>query len=203
MFFSPKRLTVTGLLTLAALLTTSLVLIQNQPLPLGAGKAFAEEAAPSQMIAQSKPAKEADADEKPEPIVLKFDTYAPVKALDLVKDPESYLEKGIAVEGVFNSFSNIGLYYPKAFRDSKDFVSVLIIRPDVSHHDIPLSELKLIFPRKRSETVLNLESGDTIELKGSLFSTALNDPWMDVEAIEIKQKSKEEKESDTCDQAHC
>lgn len=112
-------------------------------------------------------------------------SYTQVSPLDIVREPEKYLEKGVAFEGVFNTFSPIGLDYKKAFRSSTDYITMLINRPDVSNHTIPLSELKLFFPRKESEAVLHLESGDKIDVKGKEFSTALGDAWVDVTDLKI------------------
>ncbi len=119
-----------------------------------------------------------------------------VQAVDLLKDPQLYLNKKVAFEGTFNSFSNVGLDYKKAMRSSKDFVSIIIRRPDVTDHTIPLAELKLIFPRKKSEDVMHLESGDKIKITGSVFSTALNEPWVDVSDVKVLQKLKPAKAKD-------
>ncbi len=143
------------------------------------------------------PAEDKKDDKKEEPveIVLKHDVYEDTTPIALLKAPEQFLDKGVRFLATFNSFSNLGLDYEKAMRESKDYISMLILRPDVKHHKIPLSELKLIYPRKQSEAVLNLESGDKIRLTGSVFSQALGDPWVDVEQVEVIEKveKKEEK----------
>ena len=73
------------------------------------------------------------------------------------------------------------------------FLIVLIRRPDVTSHKIPLSELKLLFPRTKSKQVKDLETGDTVFVQGKVFSTALGDPWVEVEQVMILDKSKEPK----------
>jgi hypothetical protein len=68
-------------------------------------------------------------------------------------------------------------------------VSFFILRPDVSEHTIPLSEMKLFFPRKESDEVMELETGDKIQVVGTEFSSALSEPWIDVAHIKILQKT--------------
>lgn len=133
--------------------------------------------------------KKDDAAKKPVKIELKHEVYQDTTVIDLVKTPDQFLEKGVRFTATFNSFSNLGLDYNKAMRESKDYISMLVLRPDVSHHKIPLAELKLIYPRKQSEAILNLESGDEIRVNGSVFSTALGDPWVDVEQVEVIKKA--------------
>lgn len=122
------------------------------------------------------------------------ENYSTVVPTDLLKDPKGYMNKKVKFEAVFNSFSSLGLDYKKAMRDSKDYVSFLIKRPDVPGRMIPLAELKLIYPRKKSEEVIHLETGDKISVKGQVFSTALNEPWVDVTEVKIIQKQKADKE---------
>ena len=126
--------------------------------------------------------------------------YQIVKPLDLVNNPQNFLNKEIKMYAEFNKFSTLGLDYDKAFRDSKDFISILIKRPDVSEeYTIPLSELKLILKRDEAEKLLDIESGDKIEITGKVFSTALNDPWVDIyklKNLEVKQSKDLDKESD-------
>ena len=116
--------------------------------------------------------------------------YLNVEAVELIKTPERYLDKPVRFSGVFNSFSALGLDYPKAERKSKEYISVLILRPDVDHHKIPLSELKLFYPRKKTKALLDLESGMKVTVKGTVFSTALGDPWVDINELTFKKKVK-------------
>jgi lysyl-tRNA synthetase class II len=50
-----------------------------------------------------------------------------------------------------------------------------------------LSELKIFIKRAAAEKLVDLESGDKIEVKGKVFSNALGDAWMD--ANEVKNLS--------------
>lgn len=112
-----------------------------------------------------------------------------VESLDLLKNPAQHLNQKVTFTGVFNRFADTALDYKKAFRDSRDYVSFFILRPDVFQHTIPLSELKLFFPRKKSSEVMELETGDKIQIVGTQFSNALDEPWVDVEHIKILQKT--------------
>lgn len=109
------------------------------------------------------------------------DACSIVKPIDLVNNPKIYLNKDIKISAKFDKFSTLGLDYDRALRDSKDYISFLIKRPDVGgEFTIPYSELKLILKREEAEKMLDIESGDRVEIKGKVFSTALNDPWVDV-----------------------
>lgn len=112
-----------------------------------------------------------------------------VESLDLLREPAKYLNKKVAFTGTFNRFADTALDYKKAFRDSRDYVSFFILRPDVTAHNIPMAELKLFFPRKKSTEVMELETGDKIQIVGTQFSNALEEPWVDVEHIKILEKT--------------
>lgn len=112
-----------------------------------------------------------------------------VDSLDLMKEPNKYLNKKVTFTGTFNRFADTALDYKKAFRDSRDYVSFFILRPDVTAHTIPMAEMKLFFPRKKSTEVMELETGDKIQIVGTQFSNALDEPWVDVEHIKILQKT--------------
>lgn len=116
-------------------------------------------------------------------------TATRVETLDLLKAPAKHMNQKITFTGTFNRFADTALDYKKAFRDSRDYVSFFILRPDVAQHTIPLSELKLFFPRKKSTEVMDLETGDKIQIVGTQFSNALDEPWVDVEHIKILQKT--------------
>jgi hypothetical protein len=111
--------------------------------------------------------------------------FKTVNPLELVLTPQGYLNNNIKFVATFDKFSTLGLDYEPAFRDSKKYISLLIKRPDVQDHTIPLSELKLIIQREKAEKLIDMESGDQIELTGQVFSSALNDPWVDVDNIKI------------------
>jgi lysyl-tRNA synthetase class II len=112
-----------------------------------------------------------------------------VDALDLLQQPSKYLKQKVTFSGTFNRFADTALDYKKAFRDSRDFVTFFILRPDVGEKTIPMSEMKLFFPRKKSDEVMDLEPGDKIQLVGTPFSTALDEPWLDIEHIKMLQKT--------------
>lgn len=111
--------------------------------------------------------------------------YKTVSALELVNKPQAYLNAPIKIEARFDKFSTLGLDYKPAFRDSKKYISFLIRRPDIQDHVIPLSELKFLILRDKAEKLIELESGDRIEITGSEFSTALNDPWIEVDEVRV------------------
>jgi hypothetical protein len=119
-----------------------------------------------------------------------------VTPLALVKDPAAYLNKAVKFEAEFRGFSSMGLDYKPAFREAKDYVTLLVRRPDVSHHIIPLSELKLFYPRKEAEMLSKLEPGDKVRFQGKVFSTALGDPWLDVSFFTITEAVKRKAEDE-------
>lgn len=147
-----------------------------------AEQAVQEKAAPEKTTS-GKPVVETPAEED-----LSKRLFIDVEPLALVKNPKAYLDKDVTFHGIFNRFSDIALDYDKALRESQDYVSLLILRPDVTRHDIPLSELKLFFPREKSADVVDLESGDQVVIKGNVFSSALNEPWVDVLDIDVVGK---------------
>lgn len=164
----------------------------------------AHKTAPAKPKAAPAPAKKDDAkkDEEKTPeqiakekaaldkeIEASLATATKVDPLAMLQQPGQYMNKKVTFTGTFNRFADIGLDYKKAFRDSRDYVTFFILRPDVSQHTIPLAEMKLFFPRKKSTEVLDLETGDKIQIIGTEFSTALDEPWIDVEHIKIVQKT--------------
>jgi len=113
-----------------------------------------------------------------------------VTPLQLVRSPETYLNQTVSFDAEFSGFSGLGLDYKKAYRNAKDYVTVLVRRPDVQHHNIPLSELKLFYPRKQSEALSDLEPGDKISIQGQVFSTALREPWVDITQLKVLKAPK-------------
>jgi hypothetical protein len=111
-----------------------------------------------------------------------------VTPIDLVRNPAQYLNKTVKFEGEFTGFTGLGLDYSKALRPAKDFVGLLVRRPDVRNHIIPLSELKMFYPRTKSEAITTLESGDQVSITGTVFSTALGEPWVEVSQLTITHK---------------
>lgn len=122
--------------------------------------------------------------------------YALVNPLDVVARPNFYLNKNIKIKAKFDKFATLGLDYKPAMRSSEKYISFLIQRPDITDHNIPLSELKIFLDRTVAEKHIELNSGDVIEFTGKVFSTALGDPWMDVDnftVISTKPKTEETK----------
>ena len=123
--------------------------------------------------------------------------YTNVNALDVVASPFKFLHRNIRIRAKFDKFSTLGLDYPAALRPSDKYISILIQRPDVSDHNIPLSEMKIFLKKDLAEKNISLDTGDEIEFTGRVFSTALGDAWMDVDNLKIIMKKnppkKEEK----------
>lgn len=136
------------------------------------------QAAPKKTTAASKPS---------------LTSYKTVNVQDLLKTPSRYLKQPVTLKGVFSSFSDLGLDYPRVMRSSRDYLSLLIFRPDVMHHQIPLSEMKLIAPRKLSPSLEKLALGDEIQIQGKVISDALGEPWIDVDKVTILKKAPEKK----------
>ncbi|MFR1672837.1 MAG: hypothetical protein ACLSWI_07845 [Candidatus Gastranaerophilaceae bacterium] len=130
------------------------------------------------------------------PMQTQAKTYQCVNPLDLVARPNFYLNKYVKVKAKFDKFSTLGLDYKPAFRSSEDYISFLIQRPDVTDHNIPLSEMKIFLKRAEAEKHIDLNSGDEVEFTGKIFSNVLGDVWMDVDnfkVLTVKPKSTEKK----------
>jgi len=122
------------------------------------------------------------------------DEYALVTSLNVVANPDKYLNKKIKFKASFDKFSTLGLDYKPAFRDSQKYISFLIKRDDITDHTVPLSEMKIFITRTEAEKFIELDSGDIIEIYGKVFSNALTDSWIDVDKlIVLEKKNKEEK----------
>lgn len=115
-----------------------------------------------------------------------------VASLAVVENPQKYLNKHVEMEAIFDKFSTLGLDYSKAMRSSQDYIAFLIQRSDVTDHNVPLSELKLLLKREYAEKFIELNTGDKIQISGTVFSTALGDAWIDVDKIVIKEKAKKD-----------
>lgn len=135
--------------------------------------------------AQSKVKSEAVKKEEPIKDVQQVQyTYTPVKALDIVSNPNAYLNKRVKIKAKFDKFSSLGLDYNAALRSSEKYITFLIRRDD-AENDIPLSELKNFMKREMAEKYIDLETNDIIEYSGLVFSNALGDAWLDVEDFKI------------------
>ncbi len=113
----------------------------------------------------------------------------PMATVDLVASPAKYKGHKVAVEGEFYAFSTLPLDYKNAMRSSKDYVGIVLTRPD--HPKIPLVELKLAVPIKMfkdDEILSGVEHGDMVRVEGKVFAVALGEAWVDVTELKIKQK---------------
>ncbi|MBR1424402.1 hypothetical protein IJ579_02425 [bacterium] len=125
--------------------------------------------------------------------------YTTVNALDVVANPTRYLKQNIRIVGKFDKFSTLGLDYSPAMRSSENYISFLIQRPDVTNHNIPLSELKIFLKKEVAEKNIDLDAGDKVEFTGKVFSNALGDAWMDVDDFKVLTKKNPKKEEQTFD----
>ncbi len=122
--------------------------------------------------------------------------YTTVNALDVVASPFKFLHRNIRIKAKFDKFSTLGLDYPPALRASDKYISILIQRPDVADHNIPLSEMKIFLKKDLAEKNISLDAGDEIEFTGRVFSTALGDAWMDVDNLKVITKKNPPKKED-------
>ncbi len=118
-------------------------------------------------------------------------------SLNIVNNPSKFLNKTVKIQATFDKFSTLGLDYNKALRPSAKYIGILIQRDDITDHNIPLSEMKLFLTKELAEKHIDLDTGDKIEITAQEFSTALNDPWLDVKELTVikkvaKQEDKEE-----------
>ena len=118
--------------------------------------------------------------------------YIDVNPLSVVSNPYQYLNKYIRIRAKFDKFSTLGLDYKPALRPHEKYISFMIQRPDITNHNIPLSEFKMFLTKEVAEKHIDLDSGDEILFTGKVFSTALGDPWMDVDSFVVTKKVKNE-----------
>lgn len=110
--------------------------------------------------------------------------------IQLVATPKKFLNKKINISGEFYSFSTLSLDYKKALRSSKDFIGIILARPD--HNEIPLVELKLSAPIAMfKDKNLTIKHGDKISIKGKVYGIELGEPWLEVSEIQIIDKAKD------------
>lgn len=118
--------------------------------------------------------------------------FKPILLGVLLENPQDFLNKKIKFRGKFSSFTTLALDYEGAMRKSKDYISLCIFRTDSK---IPLSELKLAYPLKKAkdnEVIRDLEEGDLLEINGEVFSTALDEPWVDIVTIKKLESAKKD-----------
>ena len=113
-------------------------------------------------------------------------------SLNIVANPAKYLNKKVKMQATFDKFSTLGLDYSKAMRPSTKYIGILIQRDDVIDHNIPLSEMKMFMTKEMAEKHIDLDTGDKIEITATVFSNALNDPWLDIENLNVIKKAKKE-----------
>ncbi len=116
--------------------------------------------------------------------------YIDVNPLSVVNNPHQYLNKNIRIRAKFDKFSTLGLDYKPALRPHEKYISFMIQRPDITNHNIPLSEFKIFLTKELAEKNIDLDAGDEVLFSGRVFSTALGDPWMDVDKFEVVNKVK-------------
>lgn len=113
-----------------------------------------------------------------------------VTPLQLVDKPTEYLGKNVKFTANFFAYCNLALNYKPAMRPQKDNISFLVLRPDSK---VPLSELKIAMPMPKNEKdpksklLSSLHDGDKIEITANVFSTQLDEPWIDV--LDLKKLS--------------
>lgn len=113
------------------------------------------------------------------------------KLKELVAHPKKYLNKKVDIEGEFHSFSSLSLDYPKALKDSKEFIGIILSRPDEA--EIPLVELKISVPLEMFKSKdISIERGDKLHLNSKVYAVALGEPWLEVKDLTIVEKAKKE-----------
>ncbi len=146
-----------------------------------------------------KDEKKAEAPPAPEP---PLENVQMVTTQELVDAPQKYLHKNVKFCAPFHAYSSLALDYKPALRPSKTHLSFLILRPASK---VPFSEIKLAMPIPKDKDPKNkllqdLKDGDTIEVAGTVFATALDEPWIDVKQL-VKTASapdpKKDKEKDS------
>ena len=132
------------------------------------------------------------AQNKPNVQTTKAAVQKPIQttALNIVAEPNKFLGKKVKMQTTFDKFSALGLDYKKALRPSTDYIGILLQRDNIVDHNIPLSEMKLFMKKSMAEKHIDLDSGDKVEIIATVFSTALNDPWLDIENLTVIQKAK-------------
>lgn len=129
----------------------------------------------------------------PSQITVPAVVYEPANSLSIVVNPTKYLNKHVKITAKFDKFSTLGLDYKPAFRSSEKYITFLIKRDDVINHTVPLSEMKNFLKKEIAEKYIDLNAGDIIEYKGTVFSDALGDAWIDVEDFKVLVKKVPEK----------
>lgn len=146
---------------------------------------------------KGKEKEQAKAPEKP------IENVVNVNADDLVDKPHEYMGKNVKFTAPFFAFSTLALDYKPAYRSSKTHISLLVARPKKK---TPLSELKLAMmtPKEKdpeTQLLATLKEGDTLEIIGNVFSTALDDPWVEILKVKKIGGSTDDKKADASSKA--
>lgn len=136
----------------------------------------------------------------PEPVI---ENVVNCTADDLVEKPHEYLGKNVRFTSPFFAFSNLALDYKPAFRSSKTHISILVSK---AKKKVPLSELKLAMmsPKEKdpeTQLLATLKEGDSLEITGKVFSTALDDPWVEILKVKKLGGSTDDKKADASGKA--
>ncbi|MBX3075922.1 hypothetical protein KF707_19190 [Candidatus Obscuribacterales bacterium] len=111
----------------------------------------------------------------------------------LIEKPKEFLGKNVKFTADFAGFCTLALNYKPAFRPQKTHISFLVRKTETK---VPLSELKLALPipketdKTKNKLLTSLKDGDKLEVTGKVFSTALDEPWVDVLAIKRLSEAK-------------
>jgi len=121
-----------------------------------------------------------------------------VTTAELVDKPHEFLNKNVKFTAKFYVFSNLPLDYKPALRSAKTHLGFLVLRPE-SH--VPFSELKIAMPIPKEKDPLNqllgsLKDGDEIEVIAKVFSTQLDEPWLDVLRLKRLSSAPDDKDKD-------
>ncbi|MBX9667139.1 MAG: hypothetical protein K2X93_05945 [Candidatus Obscuribacterales bacterium] len=120
----------------------------------------------------------------------------------LIEKPKDFLGKNIRFTADFAGFCTLALNYKPAFRPQKTHISFLVRKPDSK---VPLSEMKLALPipketdKTKNKLLTSLKDGDKLEITGKVFSTALDEPWIDVVAVKRLSEAKKADGDDSSD----
>lgn len=107
---------------------------------------------------------------------------------ELVTEPKHFLNNKITIQGKFHSFSSLSLDYDKAMKSSKEYIGIILSRPDLE--DIPLVELKISVPLEMFKSKnITIGHGDKLELNSKVYAVALGEPWLEVKDLEIIEKA--------------
>jgi hypothetical protein len=113
------------------------------------------------------------------------------KLEELISEPKNFLNRDILIEGEFFAFSTLPLDYEKAMRSSKDFIGLVLARPDMKA--IPLVELKIAAALEMfKQENISIEHGDLVSLEAKVYAVALGEPWLEVSKVNIEQKAEKD-----------